>query len=344
MSTITVVGVDLAKRSFHVYGVDEGGKKVVSRSLSREKFLDFFVNLPSCLVGMEACATSGYWQRKIEECGHTVKRIHPRYVIPYLIGDKNDANDARAICEAVQRPGMRFVPNKSQEQVDIQASYRIRKGFVEDRTRAVNQARALLAENGIVLKQGIANILSQLPDIIMEESNNLSDMVRLLLNRLYEHINSLEAQIAEQESMLRTVIRNSEPARRLLKIPGIGPIGATILFVMLGTAGDFANGRAFAAYLGLVPREHSTGGKHRVLGISKKGDSYTRTVLIHGARAVLSSLQRGGKPFGEGSLHNWLSELIARRGKNKAIIALANKIARIAYSLIKTSTEYAIAI
>lgn len=339
MREVQTIGIDLAKHSFYVYGVDANGKKILGKTLLRGSVGLFFSNLPLCLVGMEACAGSSYWQRIIQSYGHTVKRMHPKYVKPYLVGDKNDANDARAICEAVQRPNMRFVPDRTQQQADIQAIHRVRAGLVQSRTAAVNQIRGLLGENGIVIRQGISAVRSQLAAIIEDKDNELSGIMRNLLNSCREHFAFLDAQIKELDTALQQIIKESEPGRRLLKIPGIGAKGASILLVMIGVAANFANGREFAAYLGLVPREHSTGGKHTMLGISKRGDTYARTVLIHGARAVIRSVMRGGTPC-DPERGQWLTELIARRGINRAVVALANKTARTAFSMVKHDTEY----
>jgi len=341
MKAITTIGIDLAKNSFSVYGVDAKGKPVLQRTLSRSGVVRFFANLPACLVGMEACASSEYWAREIESLGHTVRRIHPRYVKAYLLGAKNDANDAAAICEAVQRPNMRFVPHKSPEQVDIQCVHRVRQGYVHSRTALINQARGLLAENGIVIRQGTAQIRAHLPAIIADESNTLSGLMRRNLASLYDSLCFLDRQITEQEDILKTIAKENEACRRLMQIPGIGFITATILLTVAGVASNFKNGREFAAFLGLVPRQNSTGGKTKLFGISKRGDKYIRTLLIHGARAVLRSLTVGR--MAEGRHSKWLADLVARRGTKRACVGLANKTARIAWSLLAQGTQYKLA-
>lgn len=229
---------------------------------------------------MEACASSSYWQRGIEGHGHTVKRMQPRYVAPFRLGNKNDANDARAIGEAALRPSVRGVLARSRKQADIQAVHRVRSNLIRARTAAVNQTRGLLGEYGIITRQGVCHIRDMLPEFISDMDNELSGVKRQLLNIMFELISSLELQIAEQDALLQSVVRENEACRRLMKIPGVGYLTATMLLAVAGSASSFKNGREFAAYLGLVPREHSTGGKHRFFGISKRGDPYLRTLLV----------------------------------------------------------------
>lgn len=343
MGTVSIIGIDLAKNSFAVHGVDERGQVVLRKSLRRDKVSAFFANLPSCLVGMEACAGSAHWERVLAGHGHAVRRMHAQFVGPFRMSDKNDASDAAAICVAVRQPHMRFVPGKSREQADIQAVHRVRSGLVRARTAAINQARGLLGEYGIVVKQGAGNLRGSLPALIADRDNGLSGTMRQMLVLLYEHIASLEAQIVSLETTLKELAKEHEACRRLQKIPGVGFLGATILLAVAGAAKEFKNGRQFAAYLGLVPRQHSTGGKQRLLGITKRGDSYVRTVLIHGARAVLWSMRRGYSPLGAGEAGAWLAQLVQRRGFHKACVALANKMARIAWSMLARGEEYRMA-
>lgn len=343
MKSITTVGIDLAKNSFQLHGVDGQGKAVLRKTLRRDQLVEFFAKLPECIVGMEACATSIHWSRVIEECGHTVRRIHPKFIKPYLMADKNDANDAAAICEAVSRPRMRFVPRKSQEQADIQAIHRVRQGLVQARTAAINQARGLLAENGITIRQGPSYLRSLLPAMVDDPNNSLSGIMRRLLASLHEHIAALDDRIAIHTLQLQTIAKEHETCKRLMKIPGVGVMTATILLSMVGAAANFKNGRQFAAYLGLVPRQHSTGGKQRMLRITKRGDSYARTLLVQGARAVLGSMKFGHAPLGNGERSAWLARLVERRGHNKACVALANKTARIVWSMLASGSEYRMA-
>ena len=341
MKALSTIGIDLAKNSFSVNGVDIKGKCMLRKTLPRASVIKFFANLPACLVGMEACASSEYWAREIESLGHTVRRIHPRYVKAYLLGAKNDANDAAAICEAVQRPNMRFVPHKSPEQVDIQCVHRIRQGYVRSRTALINQIRGVLGEYGIIMRQGAAQVRKHLPAIIEDESYDLSGFMRRNLISLYSTLCFLDQQINEQEQILKAVAKENEACERLMQIPGIGILTATILLSVAGVASNFKNGREFAVFLGLVPLQYSTGGKTKLFGISKRGDKYIRTLLIHGARAVLRSLVMG--KLVEGKQQKWLAELVVRRGVKRACVGLANKTARIAWNLMAHGTEYKLA-
>lgn len=311
---------------------------MLKKKLPRKQILTFFANHPQCLVGMESCATSAYWQREIAKLGHTVKRIHARFVKPYLMADKNDANDAAAICEAVSRPHMRFVPPKGQEQSDIQALHRVRSALIQERTAKFNSVRGLLAENGIIIAKGAAHVRTHLPLILDDYENALSATVRILLRKQLDLIDVLDEQLNELDGMVKTLVKEREECSRLKEIPGVGDLTATILAAVLGNGNNFKNGRQFAAYLGLVPRQHSTGGKSRMMGITKRGDTYIRTLLISGARAVLASFSRGRKPLKEKT--QWLEDIYIRRGHNIACVALANKMARIAWSLITHQTSY----
>lgn len=343
MNKVTAIGMDLAKNIFQLHGVDAKGRVVLRKRLKREQVTLFFANLPACLVGMESCATSAYWARVIESCGHTVRRIPAQFVKPYLMNNKNDANDAAAICEAVQRPHMRFVPHKGQGQADIQALHRVRKRFIQNRTATFNQIRGLLAENGIVIKQGACHVRSQLPTLLDDQDNELSGIMRELLFSLMEVFRFHDEQITLLDRKLQGISKENEDCRRLMKMPGVGFLTATILLTVIGRAGDFKNGREFAAFLGLVPRQYSSGGKNKLLGISKRGDAHVRTFLIHGSRAVLRSMKSGRKPLGDGAKTDWLTDLVERRGHNRASVALANKMARAAWTMVVTGAEYRMA-
>jgi transposase len=276
----------------------------------------------------------------IESCGHTVRRIHPRFVKPYFVADKNDANDAAAICEAVQRQHMRFVPRKSQAQADIQSLHRVRQGFIQSRTTTINQVRGLLAKNGIVFRQGANAVRNLLPVVIDDPNNQVSGVMRQLIRSLYDTIVFLDAKIAEQDVALKEIVKANEICQRLMRGPGVGIIAATILLAEAGAINVFKNGHQFAAYMGLVPRQHSTGGKQRMLGISKRGDSYVLTLLIPEARSVLRSVAMGGSPFRNERWTGWLNELSERRGMNKASVALANKTAWVVWNMMARGTEY----
>jgi transposase len=332
---ITTIGMDLAKNVIQVHGVDTHGKTALRKQLKRHQVLPFFANLEACLVGMEACGSAHHWARKLAELGHTVKLMAPQFVKPYVKTNKNDAADAEAICEAVRRPNMRFVPVKSAEQQGVLALHRARQGFVKARTAQANQIRGLLSEFGIVIAQGIRQIAKRLPEILEDGENGLPGRFRRLLERLSEQLRVLDRQVGELEREIQLWHRDNEASRKLAEIPGIGPITASALVASIGDAKNFDNARQFAAWVGLVPRQHSSGGKPTLLGISKRGDVYLRTLLIHGARAVIRHLQR--------RMHqpdSWLKRLLGRRNKNVAAVALANKNARIAWALLAHDREF----
>ena len=332
----TTIGIDLAKEVFQVHGVDARGKVVIRKALKRAQMAAFFANTPACLIGMEACGSAHYWARKLQTLGHTVKLMAPQFVKPYVKTNKNDAADAEAICEAVTRPTMRFVPIKSVEQQAILALHTVRQGFVKARTAQANQIRGLLAEFGIVIPQGISHIATSLPEILEDGENALPGTFRQLIERLGAHLKELDRQVQELDVQIQVWHRDNAASRKLAQIPGVGPITASALVGSIGEPKHFASGRQFAAWLGLVPRQHSTGGKQALLGISKRGDSYLRTLLIHGARAVIRLAEN--KPGYAGS---WLAGVLKRRHKNVAAVALANKNARIAWALLAHDREYA---
>ena len=323
---ITTVGIDLAKTVLQVHGVNEQGRVVVRRQLKRKDVLMYFANLPSCLVGMEACGSAHYWARKLMELGHEVKLMAPQFVRPYVKSNKNDVADAEAICEAVSRPNMRFVPVKTAENQALLSLHRARAGFVKARTAQANQIRGLLAEFGIVIPQGIGRIGKRMSELLEDDENGLPGVMRQLLERLHEHLKSLDRQVSELEAQINAWHRDNEASRRLAEIPGIGPITASALVASIGDGKSFANGRQLSAWLGLPPRQKSSGGKATLLGMSKRGDVYLRTLLIHGARSVIWHV---GSKEGDG----WLKRLLERRNKNIAAVALANKNARIVWAL-----------
>jgi transposase len=332
---ITTAGIDLAKNLQQVYGVDERGKAVLKKQLKRSQVLSFFVNLPPCLIGMEACGSAHHWARKLQKLGHTVKLMAPQFVKPYVKTNKNDVADAEAICEAVSRPNMRFVPIKNAEQQAVLALHRARQGFVRARTAQANQIRGLLGEYGLVIPQGICHISKRLPGILEDGESDLPGMFRQLLQRLGEHLKELDRQVGELELQIQLWHREHDASRKLAQIPGIGPITASALVASIGDAKSFKNGRQLAAWLGLVPRQHSTGGKSTLLGISKRGDTYLRMLLIHGARSVIRVAERK-----VGYAESWLGRLIGRRHPNVAAVALANKNARIVWALLKHERDY----
>jgi transposase len=332
---ITTAGIDLAKNVIQVHGVDERGKAALKKPLKRAQVLPFFANLTPCLIGMEACGSAHFWARKLEALGHTVKLMAPQFVKPYVKTNKNDAADAEAICEAVTRPTMRFVPIKNDEQQAVLAVHRARQGFVKARTAQANQIRGLLAEYGITIPQGIGHIAKHLPDILEDGENSLPGVFRQLIDRLGNHLKELDRQVNELELQIQSWHRENEASKKLAQVPGIGPITASALVTSVGDAKNFDNGRQLAAWLGLVPRQHSSGGKQTLLGISKRGDTYLRTLLIHGARAVIRVAERKASHAG-----SWLAGVMARRNKNVAAVALANKNARIVWALLANDREY----
>ena len=333
MPTITTVGLDLAKKVFQVHGVDAEGKVVVARKLRRKEVLAFFAKLAPCLVGMEACGSAHHWARKLQGFGHRVRLISPQFVKPYVKSNKNDAADAEAICEAVARPNMRFVPIKTMEQQAVLSVHRVRQGFVKARTAQANQIRGLLTEFGLVLPQGITNVMRGVPQLI-DAATELPASMRQLIARLLENMKVLDRQVQELEAQIKAWHQGSELSRKLEKIPGIGPLAASALVASIADARSFKNGRQVAAWLGLVPKQDSSGGKAKLLGMSKRGDTYLRTLLIHGARSAIVAAQRKGKP------NVWLSGLLARRHPNVAAVALANKNARTIWALLAHEREF----
>jgi transposase len=300
--------------------------------------LPFLANVTPCLIGMEACSSSHYWARKLQTLGHTVRLMAPQFVKPYVKTNKNDAADAEAICEAVGRPNMRFVPIKNIEQQAVLSLHRARQGFVKARTAQANQIRGMLVEYGITLPQGICHVVQRLPGILANQEAELPATFLQLLQRLGEHLRELDRQVVELEQQIQRWHRENEASRKLADIPGIGPITASALIASIGDVRAFKNGRQLAAWLGLVPRQHSSGGKPTLLGISKRGDSYLRMLLIHGARAVLRVAERKANHAG-----SWLAKLMARRHHNVAAVALPNKNIRVIWALLAHDRKFDVA-
>ena len=331
---ITTIGIDLAKNVMQVHGADDHGRAVLKKQLKRAQMLPFFVNLVPCKIGMEACGSAHYWARKLQALGHTVQLIPPQYVKPFVKRNKNDAADAEAICEATMRPNMPAVPVKNASQQAILSVHRARQGFVKARTAQANQIRGLLAEYGIAIPQGIGHIAKRIPEILEDGENDLPGSFRALLQRLADHLKALDRQVGELEVEIQFWHRENDASKKLAKIPGIGPITASALVATIGDARNFKNGRQLAAWLGIVPKQHSTGGKSTLLGISTRGDTYLRTLLIHGARAVVRIAEN--RPNAD----PWLKRLLARRNKNVAAVALANKNTRTLWALLTHDREY----
>jgi transposase len=335
MGEITTVGLDLAKNVFHLIGCNERGKEVKRKMLKRGQVLAYFANLPPCLIGMEACASAHYWARQLKDLGHEVRLIPPQHVKAYVRGNKNDYNDARAIAEAVRRPDMRFVAVKTVEQQDVQALHRLREARVGERTALCNQMRGLLAEYGIVLPQGVGAVRKRVPELLEEAENGLSDFFRPLLGDCYQQLKELDAHIDFYTQALKEHARDNDAVQRLQTIPGFGPVVASVFHAFVGDGQGFGKGRDLSAALGLVPKQHSSGGKTVLLGISKRGDRYLRSLLVHGARSVVR--RAVGK---DDRLSRWINRLRSTRGYNKAAVALANKMARIGWAILRHNSVY----
>lgn len=334
MENVAVIGLDLAKSVFQVHGISEDGEVVVRRRLSRSKLLAFFEELPPCLVGMETCASANHWGRQLAALGHEVRLMPPHYVKPYVKRSKNDASDAEAICEAVTRPTMRFVGVKTREQQSVLVLHRTRLLLTRQRTRIGNAIRAHLAEFGIVApvgRQGLERLLEVIAD---EGDERVPAMARACLAMLAEQYRHLVANLLDTERAIRADSRASELGRRLQEIPGVGPLVASALVATVPDPHLFRTGRGLSAWLGLVPRQNSSGGKERLGGITKAGDTYLRTMLFVGAMAVIRHAQRYG------TRRPWLVRLLERRSPRIAAIALANRIGRIAWALMTSGERY----
>ncbi len=330
---VTRLGIDLAKTVFHLHGVDNNEKVVFKKRCGRVELSKFAANLSPCLIGMEACGSSNFWAREFQKYGHTVRLISPQFVKPYVKSNKNDVADAEAICEAVGRPNMRFVPIKTIEQQDIQSLHRIRERLVKTRTALANEIRGLLVEYGIVIPKGITRLRKELVEVLAKAQ--LTAMSQESFGSLVAELRELDERIATYESKIKMIHENHPVSKRLATIPGVGPLTATALIAAVSDPSLFKNGRGLAAWLGLVPRQHSTGGKDLLLGISKRGDVYLRRLLIHGARAVLF---HSGKKQDRLSL--WAKKVMERRGLNRAAVALANKNARMIWVLMSRNEEF----
>ena len=333
----TRVGVDLAKNVFQVHGVDRWDKPVLKRRLRREVWLDSLLGSiePGCEIGMEACAGSHHWARQLQARGYIVRMIAPQFVKPYVKSNKNDANDAEAICEAMSRKSMRFVTVKTVEQQDIQAVHRIRSQLVAERTAKANQIRGLVGEYGIVAPKQLAQLRLAVRLWLDDEGNGLTPRFRRLLLGVWEDLHKLDARIRELDQEVEQIAKSDPMASRLMQLRGVGPVTATTLVATVGDGAQFKNGRQMATSIGLTPRQHSSGGKDRLLGITKHGDAHLRSLLIHGARAVIRVA--AGK---DDRLSRWVASLAQRRHPNIAAVALANKTARIAWAMMRTGEDY----
>lgn len=332
---VTVVGVDLGKTWIEVCGQDAAGKVCLTGKYKPGQLKALMAQLPACLVGLEACGRAHHWARVLQGYGHEVRLIAPQFVKAYVKSNKSDRADAEAVCEAVQRRTMRFVGVKTVAQQDQQSLHRVRSLAVAQRTALVNQVRGLLAEQGIEIGQGRARVRVALPGILEDGENGLSGAFREVLQDAYETLVRMDARLDELAAKIERWAKADAQAQRLMSIPGIGPVTATALLAAVGDVRTFRNGRELAAWLGLVPRQHSTGGRAQLLGISKRGDAYVRGLLIHGARAVLRVSGRKTDPRSR-----WVQAVAARRHKNVAVVALANRMARTAYALLAREEDY----
>lgn len=332
---IDLLGIDLAKRIFQLHGADRRGHVLHRSKISRPALLDTVKHLRPRVVAMEACSSAHHWARRFQELGIEVRLISPHYVKPFVKTNKNDRNDAEAIVEAASRPTMNFVTVKSVEQQDMQAAHRVRELLVHQRTALINQARGLLGERGIIIAQSPAAFRRAMPDILKQCEGELTSFCQTLLMMLLQQLRTIEEQIGIAEDWINAFMSKSVLCQKIAAIPGIGPITATAIVAAVGKAKEFKNGRHFAAWVGLVPKQHSSGGKSQLYGISKRGDTYLRTMLIHGARSVL--IRVSGK---SDARSRWLQQLIARRGYNRAAVALANKNARTIQVLLSSEEVY----
>src|ERR1700693_6393663 len=330
------VGVDLAKNVFHVHGVDRNEKPVWKRKLKRAEWIKALLEKigPGCEIGMEACGGAHHWARLLQAKGYTVKLIAPQFVKPYVKSNKNDANDAEAICEAMSRPNMRFVSIKTVAQQDVQAVHRIRAELMEQRNAKANQIRGLVSEYGLVAPTQVSHLRVAIPEWLEDAGNGLTGLFRKLLNGMWNDLLSLDQRLKELDHEI-TALATDPVAQRLQQLRGVGPMIATALLATVGDASQFANGRQMAVSLGLTPKQNSSGGKEKLLGISKRGDSYVRCLLVHGARSMISASK--GK---EDRLSQWVTRIASTRHPNVAAVAMANKTARIAWAMIRNGSDY----
>lgn len=332
---IKVVGIDLAKTVFQLHAADERGVTILRKKINRPQLLDFIRNLKPCLIGMEACGGAHHWARKFRSFGHEVKLVSAQFVKPYVKSNKNDQNDAEAICEAVSRPNMRFVPIKEIVHQDIQSIHRMRQQSVVVRTMLINEIRGLLTEYGIVISKGSNQITRALPAVLENQQSLLTPLVCRGFQRLYERLKFIDDEIKFFDKELQNIFQGNETCRRIAAVEGVGPLTATAIVSAATNPQLFKNGRCFSAWLGLVPRQASSGGKTKLLGISKRGDSYIRTLMIHGARSAMIAAKKKTD-----SKSIWIVEKEKKIGHNKAVVALANKNARVIWVMMAKGEEY----
>jgi transposase len=332
---IASVGIDIGKTTFHLVALDEHGSMVLRKKCSRKQLLACTANLPASLIGMEACGGAHCLARVMSGQGHQVRLIPGQFVKPFRKSNKNDYLDAEAIAEAVTRHNMRFVPIKTEDQLDVQGLHRVRQRLVHNRTEVINQIRGFLLERGITFPRGPMNLRKEMPSLLEDAEQSLTPRLRRLLDNLWQEWKCLDQQLDGLGEDIDAVAESDAACRRLRKIPGVGPLVATAMVAAVGNGSAFKRGRDFAAWLGLVPKQHSTGGKAKLLGITKRGNPYVRTMFVHGARAVLLRVKYDTGGFGQ-----WVHRLAARAPRNKVIVAIANKLARIAWVVLSSGDEY----
>ena len=332
---ITSVGIDLGKMTFHLVALGEHGKVVTRKKFSRKQLLAYTANMPASLVGMECCSGAHFIGAALRDQGHDVRLIPAQFVKPFLKSNKNDFLDAEAIAEAVARQNMRFVPIKTDDQLDLQAMHRVRDRLVHRRTALINQIRGFLLERGIAFAKGPAHLRNHMAALLEDAEQNITPRMRSLLDGVWQEWKQLEIEITAITEEIERISNEDAACKRLRQIPGVGPLVSTATVAAIGNGAAFHKGRDFAAWLGLVPRQHSTGGKAKLYGISKRGNVYLRRMFIHGARAVLLRVKRDTGGFG-----HWVHQLEARAPRNKVIVAIANKLARIAWAVLFRGVDY----
>jgi transposase len=344
MKDITTIGIDIAKNYIQIHGINDKGKALLKKRVARDKFLSFMANLPKCLVGMEACGGANYWAIELNKLGFEVKLMSPSKVKKYVENNKNDAKDAEACAEAVNRANMGFVPIKTKEQMEIQALHRIRSFYVKQRTALMNMMRGILLEMGIAIPQGKSALIKHVSALLDAEDIQLSGKMKSVFQALYDDLKRLGDEINCHTNLIEKMAEDDEYCKQLISIPGIGPITATAIIAKIGNGSEFYQGRELSAYLGLVPKQHSSGEKQVLLGISKHGDRYMRQLLIHGGRSALKAAMRKNKITGlfekQDAHSEWMRKLADRVGMNKASVGIANKNARITVALLKNQISF----
>jgi transposase len=332
---IRSVGIDLGKTTFHLVALGDNGKVLLKKKFTQKQLVTFTANMQSSLIGMEACAGAHFLGRALRAQGHDVKLIPAQFVKPFVKSNKNDFIDAEAIAEAVDRQNMRFVSIKTDDQLDLQALHRVRERLMHRRTSVINQIRAFLLERGMVFAKSPIRLREAIPAVLENMEENLTPRMRNLIAMMWSEWKDLELQITQMNAEVERIASSDAACQRLRQIPGIGPLVATAIVASIGNGAAFRKGREFAAWMGLVPRQHSTGGKARLYGISKRGNRYLRMILVHGARAVVLRSKRERIAMGP-----WLNSLEGRAPRNVLIIAMANKLARIAWAVLSTGQDY----